>query len=82
MRPSLLEDSGKFFNQSLRIPRGLIWYMRPIFLKTGNEKEMGDCRNSGYPWEVDHGASDSPIKSDFRHFWVLFNSQKAGDPNC
>lgn len=32
-RSFLLEDSGKFFNQALRIPRGLIWYMRPNLLK-------------------------------------------------
>lgn len=71
----LLEDSGEFFNQALRIPRGLIWYMRPDLLKTKNEKEMGELqKGSGYPWEVDCGASDSPIKLEFRHFWVLFSS--------
>lgn len=49
-RSSLLEDSGKFSNQSLRIPRGLIWYMRPNMLKTRNEKEMGELqKGSGYP---------------------------------
>lgn len=41
-RSSFLEDSGKFSNQSLRILRGLIWYMRPDLLKTRNEKEMGE----------------------------------------
>lgn len=86
-RSSFLEDSGKFSNQSLRILRGLIWYMRPDLLKTRNEKEMGELqKGSGYPWEMDSGASNSPIRSDFfflifftirsdfRHFWVLFNS--------
>lgn len=71
----LLEDSGKFSNQALRIPRGLIWYMRPDLLKTRNEKEMSELqKGSGYPWEADCRASDSPIKSDFRHFWVIFSS--------
>lgn len=82
MHSSFLEDSGKFSNQSLRVLRGLIWYTRPDLLKTRNEKEMGELqKGSGYPWETDSGASDSPIKSDFRHFWVLFNSRKTGNAN-
>lgn len=49
-RSSLLEDSGKFSNQSLRIPRGLSSYMRPNLLKTRNEKEIGELqKGSGYP---------------------------------